>query len=72
MNIKGDTYWVNTDMMTPSTITYVHADDLESIEPSPISMMPPGLLGTMADDDILDLLAYLISAGNSDHELFQN
>jgi putative heme-binding domain-containing protein len=72
MNIKGDTYWVNTDMMTPSTITFVHTDDLESITPSPISMMPPGLISTMKDDDILDLLAYLISAGDPDHELFQN
>lgn len=72
MNIKGDTYWVNTDMMTPSTITFVHVDDIESITPSPISMMPPGLMSTMADDDILDLLAYLISAGDPDHELFTN
>lgn len=72
MNIKGDTYWVNTDMMTPSTITFVHSDDLESITPSPISMMPPGLMSTMADDDILDLLAYLISAGDPEHELFTN
>jgi len=72
MNIKGDTYWVNTDMMTPSTITFVHTDDLESITPSPISMMPPGLMSTMADDDILDLLAYLISAGDPEHELFTN
>jgi hypothetical protein len=70
MNMKGDDYWVNTDMMTPSTITNVNADDLESVEPSPISMMPPGLISTMSEDDILDLLAYLISAGDPDHELF--
>lgn len=72
MNIKGDTYWVNTDMMTPSTITFVHVDDITSITPSPISMMPPGLISTMKDDDLLDLLAYLISAGDPEHELFMN
>ncbi|MDF1741632.1 MAG: c-type cytochrome [Verrucomicrobiales bacterium] len=70
MNMKGDNYWVNTDMMTPSTITQVNADKLESVEPSPISMMPAGLIATMNEDDILDLLAYLISGGNPDHELF--
>ncbi len=70
MNMKGDNYWVNTDMMTPSTTTNVNADDIESIEPSPVSMMPPGLIAMMKDDDILDLLAYLISAGDPDHELF--
>jgi hypothetical protein len=35
-------------------------------------MMPPGLLSTMKDDDILDLLAYLLSAGNPNHELYKN
>ena len=72
MNMKQDTYWVNTDMMTPSTITHVNVNDLKSIEPSPVSMMPPGLISTMTPDDILDLLAYLISAGDPEHELFKN
>ena len=72
MNLKEDIYKVNTDMMTPSTITEVNVNDLESIEPSPVSMMPPGLISTMTPDDILDLLAYLISAGDPEHELFKN
>ncbi|MGK0197426.1 MAG: putative heme-binding domain-containing protein [Yoonia sp.] len=71
MNMKGDTYWVNTDMMTPSTVTKVNTDLINSIEPSPISMMPPGLLATMKKDDILDLLAYLISGADPEHELFE-
>ena len=33
-------------------------------------MMPPALLATMTEDDIQDLLAYLISAGDPDHALF--
>lgn len=70
MNLKQDTYWVNTDMMTPSTITHVDVRNIKSIEPSVYSMMPVGLLNTMTQDDILDLLAYFISGGNPDHELF--
>jgi len=72
MNLGGDNYRVNTDMMTPSTMTSVNTKDIESIEPSKLSMMPPGLLSTMSEDDILDLLAYLISGGNLDHELFED
>lgn len=72
MNMKEDVYWVNTDMMTPSTTTDVNVNELESIEPSPVSMMPAGLVSSMTPDDILDLLAYLISGGDPDHELFQN
>ncbi|MFP6872978.1 MAG: c-type cytochrome [Verrucomicrobiales bacterium] len=72
MNLKEDSYWINTDMMTPSTITKVDVKLIDSIGPSPVSMMPPGLLATMKQDDILDLLAYLLSSGNPEDALFQN
>jgi hypothetical protein len=35
-------------------------------------MMPRGLLSTMEDSDILDLLAYLLSAGDGDDPMFKN
>lgn len=72
MNLKESEYWVNTDMMKPSTITKVKVDTIEMIRPSPVSMMPKGLLNTMTEKEVLDLLAYLISAGNPDHALFKN
>ena len=70
MNMRNNEYWVNTDMMKPSTVTKVKAELITSIEPSPLSMMPPGLINTMNKEDILDLLAYLISGGDRKHELF--
>ena len=72
MNMSGDHYRVNTNMMNPSSAAKVDANAITSIEPSPVSMMPPGLINMMERDDILDLLAYLISGGDSDHELFAN
>jgi hypothetical protein len=44
---------------------------LDSIEPSPISMMPQGLVNTMSKDDILDLLAYYISGGDPESSSFK-
>jgi putative heme-binding domain-containing protein len=70
MNMRNNEYWVNTDMMKPSTVTKVKAELITSVEPSPVSMMPPGLINTMNKEDILDLLAYLISGGDRKHELF--
>ena len=72
MNMSGDNYQVNTNMMNPSANTKVNANLITSIEPSPVSMMPPGLINTMSRDDILDLLAYLIAGGDPDNELFEN
>jgi hypothetical protein len=34
-------------------------------------MMPPGLLNNCTDNDILDLLAYLLSKGDENNPLFK-
>ena len=68
----GDVYRITTDMMRPNETRAVKADEIVSIEPSGISMMPRGLLSTMEDSDILDLLAYLLSSGDRDDPMFKN
>ena len=35
--------------------------EIESLRPSPLSRMPTGLLDSMTEDAILDLLAYCLS-----------
>ena len=71
MNLGQDHYQVNTNMMDPSSNTLVDVATLDSIEPSPISMMPQGLVNTMSKDDILDLLAYYISGGDPESSSFK-
>lgn len=68
----GDVYRITTDMMRPNETRAVKADEIVSIDPSGISMMPRGLLSTMEDSDILDLLAYLLSSGDRDDPMFKN
>lgn len=46
------------------------AGEVKSIEPSQISMMPGGTINTMNKDELMDLIAYLISSGNKKHEAF--
>ena len=71
MNLSGDTIRVNTNMMDPNAQTGIDRKQLKKMEPSPLSMMPPGLINTMSEDDVLDLLAYLLSRGNAEDPLFQ-
>ena len=71
MNLSEDRYQVNTNMMDPSSTTVVNVKDLVSIEPSPLSMMPPGLINTMSKEDVYDLLAYFISGGDPKHSAFK-
>ena len=69
---EGDVYRITTDMMRPNETKALRAEDIVSIEPSGISMMPRGLVSTMEDSDILDLLAYLLSSGDSEDPMFKN
>ncbi|MGE3309215.1 MAG: c-type cytochrome [Limisphaerales bacterium] len=39
--------------------------------PYPVSLMPNGLLNSMNPDEVLNLLAYIQSAGNPDHPAFK-
>jgi hypothetical protein len=34
-------------------------------------MMPPGLINMLKEDDILDLMAYLLSKGDPKHPMFR-
>jgi putative heme-binding domain-containing protein len=52
-----------------TTIT-IKKSDIETRQLSKISPMPTGLLNTFTKDEILDLLAYLESLGNSKHPNF--
>lgn len=48
------------------------AGQVEKTELSQISMMPPGTIFTMNQDELIDLVAYLISAGNPKHKAFKS
>ncbi len=69
-NMNGDILMVCTNMMDPNNFTNVNVKDVVKTEESKISMMPQGLLFMLKEDDILDLLAYLLSKGNPNDPLF--
>jgi hypothetical protein len=59
-----------TDLRRPSQTTKIQLDDIESEHLTPISTMPERLLDPLSQNEILDLLAYLISAGDHQHPVF--
>ncbi|MGK0186161.1 MAG: putative heme-binding domain-containing protein [Verrucomicrobiales bacterium] len=71
VNLNGDTLNLQENMMVPNVLTNIDASKVTSIEPSTISMMPPGLINTLTKDDVLDLMAYLLSAGKADDPMFE-
>lgn len=71
VNLSGDSYRVQTNMLDPGALTNVDRTQIDEIEPSPISMMPEGLLDTMTAEEIKDLMAYLLSRGDSQAKYFE-
>jgi putative heme-binding domain-containing protein len=52
-------------------IAEVKKSDIEEVKPSPASLMPEGLLKPLNDDEVLDLLAYLLSRGDPNSPMFR-
>ncbi len=71
-NLSGDNLSIVTNMLAPGDFTNVKVTDIIERRPSPVSMMPSGLLDTFTPSEIADLLAYLKSGGNAQHEIYQS
>ena len=71
-NLNGKSLLIVTNMLEPGKFTSVNVDTIEEQLPSPVSMMPQGLLDTLSQDEILDLIAYLRSGGDPNHAAFQD
>ena len=56
---------------SPELINKVSMEKVNEIKPSNLSMMPPAMINGMNKKELLDLIAYLISGGNSQHPAFQ-
>ena len=67
----GDAIVLNTDLTDPNQRVTIDRKTIEQMVVSKTSPMPEGLFNRMTKDEILDLTAYLISGGDSGHELFE-
>ncbi len=62
VNLSGDNFLVETDMLNPASLTTVNIGQIDEQSPSKVSLMPEGLLDTLSKDEIYDLMAYLRSS----------
>jgi putative heme-binding domain-containing protein len=70
-NLSAANVNVVEDMFDPGRMTGVRRSDIDSMEPSKVSMMPEGLLNSLREDEIEDLIAYLLSRGDSQHAMYR-
>jgi putative heme-binding domain-containing protein len=70
-NLSAANLNVVEDMFDPGRMTNVRRSDIESMEPSKVSMMPEGLLNSLKEDEIQDLIAFLFSRSDTQHAMFR-
>jgi len=70
-NLNGDVLMVIENMFAPNDFTNVKRQDIESMAPSKVSMMPEGLLNSLKEDEIQDLVAFLLSRGDQTARMFR-
>jgi len=71
VNLNGDTVQLNTDGADPNQRVGVDRKEVKSIEPSKVSPMPPMLLTMLTKEEVLDLVAYVLSGGDRASAMFK-
>ena len=63
-----DSVYVGVNPFNITQETAIATSDIAISEPSPVSMMPPGLINRLNEEELKDLIAYLQSGGDPGHE----
>ena len=71
VNLNNDRLTLNTDLTDPNQRVNVDRNRIDEMLVPKISPMPVGLFNRMTKEEILDLVAYLISGGDPKHQYFK-
>jgi putative heme-binding domain-containing protein len=71
VNDANGKYTIVVDPEDSTKVVEVTKEDVESVKLSSISLMPEKLLSPMNENEVLDLLAYLLSRGDPNHPMFK-
>lgn len=68
---ENNTLLVMSNPFVPDDHTRVPAADIASRQPWKQSMMPPGLINALNEDELRDFVAYILSGGNPESAMFK-
>ena len=71
-NEDENTYFISQNPFAPDVIREIPKQDVVDTKYSYISVMYPGLINRLNEEELKDLIAYLMAGGNPDHEIYKN
>ena len=70
-NEDEKSYFVIQNPYAPKMLKEVSKKDVREIKPAKVSIMPPGTINSLNEEELRDLIAYLMAGGNEDHVLYK-
>ncbi len=70
VNENEQDYVISQNPYAPEQTRTVAKNEVVNTKLSTVSLMPPGTINRLNPEELKDLLAYLISGGNPDHEVY--
>lgn len=71
MNENDQTYFISQNPFAPEVIREIPKQDVANKKYSYISTMYPGLINRLNEEELKDLLAYLMAGGNADDDTYK-
>lgn len=71
VNETKDRLTIVIDPEDSTKVVTVKRTEVDEVKPSPVSLMPADLLKALNDNEVLDLLAYLLSRGDPNQPMFR-
>lgn len=70
--VKEDetTFYLSQNPFDPQVLRELDKQAVAERKLSDVSVMPPGLVNSLSEDRLRDLIAYLVAGGNKDHPVF--
>lgn len=70
-NEDTEKYYISQNPFAPEVIREIPKKEIASTKYSRISLMMPGLINRLNAEELKDLMAYLMSGGNQDHQVYK-
>jgi putative heme-binding domain-containing protein len=70
-NEDNDNYFISQNPFAPETVRTVAKKDVVNVKNSEVSLMMRGMINPLNPAELNDLMAYLISGANKDHEAYK-
>ncbi len=71
MSEDDEKYTISQNPYAPDITRDIPKDQVKNTSLSTVSLMPPGLINSLNEEELKDLIAYLVAGGNAENEIYK-